>query len=172
MRADSGSDAIGWDRPASRWWVVALLAVAFGSQPGAAIAARAPTVTITVLSNRADLVSGGQALVAVDMSHGSDPSKLRVTLNRRDVSSEFAVRPNGRYEGLVTGLNVGNNVLEAALKDGHGAQITITDHPIGGPVFAGPQIQPWKCQTGALDKQCDEPPKFRAAARRLLESFS
>src|SRR5581483_2964963 len=35
--------------------------------------------------------------------------------------------------------------------------ITITNHPIGGPVFAGPQAQPWKCQKTAVDKDCNQP---------------
>src|SRR5213078_2403024 len=26
---------------------------------------------------------------------------------------------------------------------------------------AGPQIQPWTCQQGAKDKQCDQPPTFQ-----------
>ena len=104
-------------------------------------------VSIDVLSNRADLISGGDALVAVN---GGTPAS--VTLNGHDVSSEFAARPDGRYEALVTGLQDGANTLQARLADGSGAQITIANHLIGGPVFAGPQIQPWVCQSGAIDK--------------------
>jgi hypothetical protein len=54
-------------------------------------------VTIDVLSTRADLISGGEALVALN---GGVPNS--VTLNGQDVTSEFALRPNGRYEGLLT----------------------------------------------------------------------
>ncbi len=70
------------------------------------------------------------------------------------------MRPNGKLEGLLTGLRLGPNVLTARLQDGYGARLTIVDHPVGGPVFSGPQIQPWLCQAGAKDKQCDEPPSF------------
>src|SRR3954464_9795342 len=76
-------------------------------------------VSIDVLSNRADLISGGDALVAVN---GGIPAS--VSLNGRDVTNEFALRPNGRYEGLVTGLANGLNQLAAKLPDGSGAQIT------------------------------------------------
>src|SRR3954453_1506943 len=38
------------------------------------------------------------------------------------------------------------------------SQITLVNHPICGPVFSGQQILPWKCQDGALDKQCDAKP--------------
>ncbi len=37
---------------------------------------------------------------------------------------------------------------------------TTKDHPIGGPVFAGPQLQPWTCQATATDKQCNQPATF------------
>ncbi|HEV2368762.1 MAG TPA: DUF6351 family protein, partial [Acidimicrobiales bacterium] len=115
---------------------------------------------ITVLSNRADLISGGEALVAVTLPSGVAPSSARMSLDGADITHAFALRPNGRYEGLVSGLRVGNNVLTAQLPDGSGARIAITDHPNGGPVFSGPQIEPWICQKTAIDPQCDEPPRF------------
>jgi hypothetical protein len=64
---------------------------------------------ITVVSNRADVVSGGNALVSVDLS--ANPRAIEVELNGTDITGAFAVRPNGRYEGLVTGLVVGKNTL-------------------------------------------------------------
>jgi hypothetical protein len=118
-------------------------------------------VTLAVLSNRADLVSGGEALVAVGLSNTIDPSTVRMQLGDRDVTKAFAVRPNGRYEGLLTGLAVGVNKLSARLPNGRGARLTITNHPNGGPVFSGPQVHPWVCQQGAVDDQCDQPPRYR-----------
>ena len=41
-----------------------------------------------------------------------------------------------------------------------GAKLRVTNHPIGGPVFSGPQLQPWKCQATAVDAQCNQPPAF------------
>src|SRR5207237_10679478 len=57
-------------------------------------------------------------------------------------------------------LQVGANVLTAQLPNGVGGRITITDHPNGGPVFSGPQVQPWICQKTAVNAACDEPAKF------------
>ncbi|PZR65439.1 MAG: hypothetical protein DLM63_11820 [Solirubrobacterales bacterium] len=137
-----------------------------------AAAARVGGVSIVVLSNRADLISGGDALVAVGLPSGVAPSRIRVTLRNRDISGEFALRPNGLYEGLVTGLSNGTNVLTAVVLDPvdkpypepdgdePAARLTITNHPIGGPVFSGPQVQPWKCQPGAVDKQCNQPTQY------------
>jgi hypothetical protein len=112
---------------------------------------------IRVLSNRADLISGGDALVQVDLPRGVRTA--RVTLDGRDISTTFAVRPNGSYQGLVTGLYNGVNVL-AADAGGGTARVTVTNHPNGGPVFSGPQIQPWTCQATAVDKQCNQPASY------------
>src|SRR5437016_5272588 len=115
---------------------------------------------IKVLSSRADLVAGGEAVVAVNLPPRTRASRVRVRLGSRNVSRAFAVRPNGGFEGLVTGLRLGRNVLTALLPNGHGGRITINNHPNGGPVFAGPQVQPWVCQKTAVDSLCDEPAKF------------
>ena len=118
---------------------------------------------LVVLSNRADLVSGGNALVQVVLPNRVDPSTVRVSLDGIDVTSMFAVRPNGAYEGVVTGLANGANDLMASMKKGPTVHLTITNHPSGGPVFAGAQVQPWICETVAgfpvpTDAQCDGPP--------------
>src|SRR5215210_1109034 len=112
----------------------------------AAPAAAAPSVR--VLSNRADLISAGDALVEVT------PAGAKVAVGARDVTGSFAVRPGGRYMGLLQGLAVGPNVVTARAPDGTAARITIVNHPQGGPVIDGPQIQPWKCFDMSVDAQC------------------
>src|SRR5262245_49431054 len=99
---------------------------------------------IKVLSNRADLISGGDVLVEIKWPAGAGMASAKVALNDMDVTTAFARRPNGRYMGLVTGLRNGDNVLTARVS-GSASRITITNHPIGGPVFSGAQLQPWVC---------------------------
>jgi hypothetical protein len=70
-------------------------------------------LAIEVLSNRADLLSGGNALVEVKLSKHANPARVRVDPNGTDVTSAFAVRSDGRFVGLVTGLAVGENTLTA-----------------------------------------------------------
>ena len=65
--------------------------------------------SIDVLSNRADLISGGDALVAVKLAAGTDPATVRVNLNGNDITSTFGAREDGSFSGLVTGLAVGKN---------------------------------------------------------------
>jgi len=114
---------------------------------------------ILVLSNRADLVSGGEALVEVVLPMGVEASTVEVDVDGHDVTDQFELRPNGRYMGLLTGLALGPNVVTAQLPGG-ARQITITNHPNGGPVLAGPQLQPWICQATAVDAQCNQPATY------------
>ena len=116
--------------------------------------------TISVLSNRADLISGGEALVAVSLPEGTDPAQVKVTLGTRDVTNQFAPLADGRFGGLVTGLAVGTNTLTVTLADGSSATQTLIDHALGGPLFSGPQVQPWVCQNGSKDPQCNAPATY------------
>ena len=122
-------------------------------------------IDLVVLSNRADLISGGDALVQAVLPNKVAPSSVHVSLNGADITSAFAVRPNGNFEGLVTGLAVGDNDLAASAGTGPTSHLTITNHPSGGPVFAGPQVQPWVCEPvngfpAATNAQCDGTPIF------------
>src|SRR3954447_4142261 len=115
---------------------------------------------IRVVSDRADLVSGGDALVQVVLPGRVAPSTVRVLVDGRDVTSAFAVRPDGAFEGLVTGLADGANDLMATMRNGPTVHLTVTNHPNGGPIFAGAQVQPWLCKTvagfpTATDAQCN-----------------
>jgi len=127
--------------------------------PAVALAKPRP-IQIKTLSNRADLISDGQALVQVTLPRGAKARTLQVTLNGSDVSSAFQRRAGGRIEAVVGGLKLGANTLKATAKRARGAQLTITNHPNGGPIFGGPQVQPWQCQHGAVDAQCNQPPQY------------
>jgi hypothetical protein len=108
---------------------------------------------IVTLSNRADLVSGGDALVEVRVPGGSPLSKVKVKLNGVDITSAFTVNAAARtLRGLVTGLVEGPNDLVAQGNPGLGKQVrlTITNHRIGGPVLSGPQITPFFCATNVF----------------------
>lgn len=155
--------------PLSIATVSALVAsMLLGVAPASAAPAPAEDIVLETLSNRADLVFDDNALVRVTLPEGADPDDLRVWLDDtrhtssrkgdRDVTAAFAERPNGEIEGVVRGLRVGTNELTARLPDGRGAWLTITNHPRGGPIFSGPQLQPWRCQPTATDEQCNQEP--------------
>ncbi|MGN6473458.1 MAG: DUF6351 family protein [Mycobacteriales bacterium] len=112
------------------------------------------TLAIKTLSVRADLVSGPEVLTRILLPMDAKASELHVQLDGRDVSAWFALRPDHQVEGLVHHMRFGANHLVAAVS-GQRAELTITDHPVGGPVFSGPQVKPWQCEAGAKDSQCD-----------------
>lgn len=101
---------------------------------------------IEVLSSQANLVSGGDSLVAVSMP--SYATSLKVTVNGRDVSTAFATDPSAsnRKIGLVSGLQNGDNVL-VANTEGVQAQMTLTNYPATGPMISGPQQAAFTCTT-------------------------
>jgi Tannase-like family of unknown function (DUF6351) len=140
--------------------VVAALVAAMAIAAAAAPAALAQGFQINVRSTRADLVSGPEALTSIALPAGTDPSTVTVSLNGQDVTSQFAERSNGQFEGLLSGLVNGSNTVTAAVAGGASTSTTLIDHPIGGPIFSGPQVQPWVCQSGATDAQCNAPTTY------------
>ncbi|HEX6247223.1 MAG TPA: DUF6351 family protein [Nocardioidaceae bacterium] len=140
--------------------VLDLGASSTSSAAAAQTAAGPGSLRIAVVSNRADLVSAGEALVEVRLPRGTRPRSVRMTLDGRDVTSMFGKRPNGRYEGLLRGLRVGSNRLVASAPGVTGDSTVIVNHPNGGPVFSGPQVQPWVCQGTARDAQCNQPASY------------
>src|SRR2546426_968465 len=106
-------------------------------------------LSIEVVSTRADLVSGGDALVKVNLPRHTDPRDVRIDVSGRDVTGAFHGQPDGSLLGLVDGMSNGRNVISAHQRHGSDSRLVVTNHPIGGPLFAGPQVQPWVCGTVA-----------------------
>lgn len=122
--------------------------------------ALATSNAIHVLSNRADLISGGDALIDIVPPAGADLELITMSLNGKDVSDQFAATEKGHLRGLVTGLEPGKNRFTARLPDGN-ASIELINHPNAGPLFAGPQLQPWTClNEGSVDAHCNQPPEY------------
>ena len=122
---------------------------------GALLAAPAPASAnfdpwyIDILSSPLHQLSGGDALVRVNAPGSSVPSSARLLLNGVDVTGQLS--PSGEYlEGVVEGFNVGWNLLVLRANANHlsvRALLPVKNHPIGGPIFSGPQQQPFVCTT-------------------------
>jgi hypothetical protein len=148
---------------------------------------------VVTLSNRADLVSGGDALVEVRVPKGVALSRVKVTRNGTDVTALFSAAGSNALRGLVTGLVEGRNEVAARIDgrgrgDGRRERLEITNHPIGGPVLSGPQITPFFCatpvpqgatatspttnasglSTAAIDAQCNIATEFKLYYRTTL----
>ena len=123
---------------------------------------------IVTLSNRADLISGGDALVEVRVPRDVPLGQVRLSLNGHDVTSSFVGNASARtLRGVVKNLVEGRNglVAEADVR-GRGrsrASLTITNHPIGGPVLLGSQTQPWVCATPTGSAAAGDTPATNAS---------
>ena len=107
---------------------------------------------ITVLSSRPEMVSGGDALVQVAVPPDAALDQVTIRLNGQDVSAMFHSDAAAHaLTGLVTGLKVGENTL-AVFPDNKGRgpaaeELRLKNYPITGPIFSGPQGQPFLCET-------------------------
>src|SRR3954466_12410512 len=102
----------------ARAFATGLAALVAGMALTTAAADAAEGPRIDVLSTRPDLVTDGQALVAIDPPAGTPPSAVTVKLNGADVTAQFATRREGRFEGLLTGLRNGANAVTASVRGG------------------------------------------------------
>jgi hypothetical protein len=109
---------------------------------------------VEVLSSAPDQVTGGDARIAVDVPRNVPPHQTRVLLNGEDVTAAFTI-DGRRLEGVVEGMVLGDNDLRVAANGkGRGrpsAQLTLVNHPASGPIFSGPQQQPFVCTTARFD---------------------
>jgi len=133
--------------------VIAAALAAAPAPPGYAKAAR--DFEIRTLSTRPDTVTGGDVLIEVDVPQNVPRQKAIVLANGIDITASLHWDNAARtLTGLVTGLRPGANEISAdSNSDGAGrpvASLAITDYPITGPVFSGPQETPFKCETATF----------------------
>jgi hypothetical protein len=109
---------------------------------------------INVLSSQPYLVSGGSALLEVDVPSQVSLSKVHVYANGVDVTSAFHANATaGTLTGLVTGLQVGDNIVQVTPEPGRNntsVELHLTNYPITGPMISGPHLQPFICQTSTF----------------------
>ncbi len=109
---------------------------------------------ITTLSTPAHLVTGSNVLVRVEVPKQIAASDVKVTRNGVDVTSAFMPDAGGgSLTGLVSGLALGDNTIEASgnkKNNGNGGpskRLEVTNYPITGPILSGPHEAPFYCQT-------------------------
>jgi hypothetical protein len=111
-----------------------------------------------VSSPRADVVTGGQALVRITGAG----SGVTVTVGRRDVTGAFTAMPDGSLLGVVGGLPNGSSTIVARARHRGTESVRVVNYPITGPVFSGPQQQPFFCETQVFGLAPASPPNCAA----------
>ena len=104
---------------------------------------------IESVSTRPYLVTGGDVLLRVEAGEDLDLSDVRVSANGMDVTSRFSLAVDGvSLIGLVDGLGLGDNQIEARVRDSEvTAALELTNYPITGPIISGPHETPYFCGT-------------------------
>ncbi|MBB6093823.1 hypothetical protein HNQ60_002704 [Povalibacter uvarum] len=107
---------------------------------------RGKDVELRVLSSPARYVSGGDARIQVTAAPGLH-NKIQLYLNGQQIKP--VLHSSGhRLEGIVSGLRDGENWLEVYAKGRWERDaIKLTNYPITGPMFSGPQQHPFVCTT-------------------------
>ena len=132
-----------------------VLAALAGIAAVAAVPAHGATThdfEVEVLSSPAEMVTGGDALVQVSIPRTVPLHQATVSVNGEDVTGTLRLDAGERtLTGLVTGLELGENELHVD-SNGQGkgrptADLTLVNHPVTGPIFSGPQQQPFVCKT-------------------------
>lgn len=114
---------------------------------GQACLAQREAPTLRLLSSAPHQVSGGSARIAID-ADAARQARLELWLNGRRASAALQSHAD-RLEGLVEGLRIGENLLELREPESGILQsLTLTNHPITGPMFAGPKQEPFVCTVG------------------------
>jgi hypothetical protein len=130
-----------------------------------AVAAVPGKIDIKVLSSRYDLVTGGDALVEIRASEGARADQLETNINGRDVSGLKYDAASNSLRGVVTGLDDGANWLQV-YSAGVPTSQSLVNHPITGPVLAGPLMAPYECRTvesglgEPTDRNCSAPTRY------------
>jgi len=165
--------------------VAAAAVLAAGLLPVGAGGASSAAPTIEALSTLPQYVSGGDVLVEIRLHDDAASLKqLRIEANGRDVSGSFRTMPDGSLRGLVDGLALGENTIVArangngkGMPPGRSATLRVVNHPLGGPMFSGPQQEPFFCETvqnglgPALDADCSAPTQVRYVYRTTAGAF-
>jgi hypothetical protein len=118
---------------------------------------RSMSVQLSVLSSAPQWVSGGDARIHVRAARGQR-DKIELVLNGRRVDVALEEVDDG-LEGVVSGLRVGHNLLEARHRRAHHSSwhardaIWLTNWPITGPMFTGPQQTPFVCTATQFNLQ-------------------
>jgi hypothetical protein len=163
-------DIMGFRTTAAAWaacCATLLAACGGGDQAGPAPGQRATAqrvappdpamaVKLRVLSSAPEYVSGGDARIEVRAAPGLH-DKLDLWLNGQKLDVTLTSKLD-LLEGVISGLVVGSNTLEVRHRSGHGQardSLVLTNHPISGPMFTGPQQMPFVCTTnqGAVGRQ-------------------
>lgn len=105
-------------------------------------------ISISILSTKSWLVTGGDVLVEVSVDESVNPQPYTVKLNGADVSARFVSVTSRKRQALLTNLPEGESKLSVeTIAGGVQETLTLTNYPSAGPIISGPHESPYICQS-------------------------
>ena len=136
-----------WSNPLPGVMVVVLAMLAASPL----LAKEKPPFVAEVVSSAADQVTGGDARLHIVVPRVTPLQQVEVLVNGENQADRFAPIDGTRtLTGVIDGLALGDNTV-VVKQHGNGkglpdpAVLTLTNHPITGPVFSGPHQHPFMC---------------------------
>jgi len=108
-----------------------------------------PTLQMQIISSAPDQVSGGDVLIAVSGENAPDSLEtIAFQVNGQATAPDNFYLRNGRLEVLIAGLRNGENEISLSNSGGDLLDsVAVTNYPITGPMFSGPQQYPFVCSS-------------------------
>lgn len=104
-------------------------------------------LSITTLSTKPWLITGGDVLLEISVPDGINTSLLNLSLDGIQLSADFREVSGRSAQALVRGIPNGDSTLLVSVE---GTQlsnsITLSNYPITGPIISGAAQQPFYCQ--------------------------
>lgn len=106
-----------------------------------------PDLSITTLSAKPWLITGGDVLLEISVPEGINTALLNISLDGRELRTNFREVSSQSVQALVSGLPNGDSSLRVVIEGTQLTQsLTLTNYPIAGPIISGPHQQPFYCQ--------------------------
>lgn len=130
-------------------------------------AAATPALDLSIPVTPPTMVSDGNIRIILSSSAGISPEAVRILLNGKPAA--LTLTPDGSgLTAVVSNLRPGRNEIRASAPGFVPATLIVTNHGRGGPIFSGPQLQPWIC--AAPTAQTATPDRAAVAASGLASA--
>ena len=138
-------------------------------------------IEIEALSTKPWLVTDGNVLLEISVTHELDIGLLRYSLNGQNVSSMVRSVSPTATQALLKGLPLGESqFVVSSSKNNYYKALTLVNYPVSGPIVSGDHEEPFLCETdrfetvsgGLLPQSTDENCSIQTQVEYVYWSFT
>ena len=138
-------------------------------------------IEIEALSTKPWLVTDGNVLLEISVTHELDIGLLRYSLNGQNVSSMVRSVSPTATQALLEGLPLGESqFVVSSSKNNYSKALTLVNYPVSGPIVSGDHEEPFLCETdrfetvsgGLLPQSTDENCSIQTQVEYVYWSFT